>query len=147
MAGKKKNQEPLEDPMGRLSDNPPHDEAQRRLVKSADEALAKTKEPPEDELPEHKNEPKDELPEHEEAPPDEPELDVPEGDQLDAAPENDIVGDATQGLPGGRTYAEMMQYPGRTGPIGEEQIAEAVVVLKKYKDGKSSLEQRVVENE
>lgn len=134
MAGKKKRIEDLEDPMGRLSDNPPDDEAQRKL------AHVDKEEPPEEppvEEPEEEPVPEEPMPEEE--------VPIPEGDQLDAAPENDIVGD--QSLPGSRTYAEMMQYPGRSGPVGEEQIAEAVVVLKKYKDGKNSLEQRVVENE
>lgn len=96
----------------------------------------------------------DQIDEEEEQIPAEPvpeDLAVPEGDQLDEAEENDIVGAGSQpgyqGLPGERTYADMQRYPGRSGPIGEEQIAEAITVLNKYKDGKASLENRVVENE
>lgn len=39
------------------------------------------------------------------------------------------------------------EYTGRFGPIGPDQIKEAEVVMKKYKDGKSSVDRRIVENE
>lgn len=52
----------------------------------------------------------------------------------------------------GEEKAVMMKEPaapdiGRVGPIGEEEIREAEQTLKKYKEGKSSLEARIIENE
>lgn len=43
--------------------------------------------------------------------------------------------------------ANEAQYVGRVGKIGKEQVRKAAEVLQKYKDGKSALEARVVENE
>lgn len=42
---------------------------------------------------------------------------------------------------------EQMKYPGREGPIGEEQINEAEAILQKYKEGKVNLENRIIEDE
>lgn len=39
------------------------------------------------------------------------------------------------------------KYPGREGPIGEQQIIEAEGILKKYKEGKVNLERRIIEAE
>ena len=42
---------------------------------------------------------------------------------------------------------EQQKYPGREGPIGEEQINEAEAILQKYKEGKVNLENRIIEDE
>lgn len=42
---------------------------------------------------------------------------------------------------------ERRKYPGREGPIGEKQIVEAEAILKKYKEGKTNLENRIIEDE
>ena len=45
---------------------------------------------------------------------------------------------------------EIMQedrFPGRTGPIGKEQIARAMSILEKYKSAKTRLENRIIQNE
>lgn len=39
------------------------------------------------------------------------------------------------------------QYPGRVGKVGSVQVKKAESVLQKYKDGKTALEKRIVENE
>lgn len=42
---------------------------------------------------------------------------------------------------------EQMKYPGREGPIGDAQIIEAEAILRKYKEGKVNLENRIIEDE
>lgn len=37
--------------------------------------------------------------------------------------------------------------PGRIGPVGKEEVAKAEAILQKYKSGKDSLNNRIVENE
>ena len=42
---------------------------------------------------------------------------------------------------------ERRKYPGREGPVGEAQIIEAEAILRKYKEGKVNLENRIIEDE
>lgn len=42
---------------------------------------------------------------------------------------------------------EQRKYPGREGPIGDAQIIEAEAILRKYKEGKVNLENRIIEDE
>lgn len=77
----------------------------------------------------------------------------PEGAEKSGEPMQrpEKVSEAERGWPqSGMGLAEALpedEYPGRVGPIGREEIAEADRLLQKYKAAKTMLEARAVENE